>query len=137
MLGPLEDELKNKKVNFQMLTRIYDQGQRRERLSDQIMNIRKSESGDFLLTVEEEDILATVSKIVEDARPLALVKDIDILFESPGKHITGWCDVEIVEIIITNILNNAIKYCLPSRSEVSRVGKKGVRNVRSRWTPDH
>ena len=113
ILGPLEDALKNKKVNFQMLTRIYDQGQRLERLSDQIMNIRKSESGDFLLTVEEEDISAVVSKIVEDARPLALVKDIGILFDSSGKHITGWCDVEIVEIIITNVLNNAIKYCRP------------------------
>lgn len=113
MLGPLEDALKNKKVNFQMLTRIYDQGQRLERLSDQIMDIRKSDSGDFLLTVEEEDISAVVSKIVDDARPLAMVKDIDILFETGFEHITGWCDVEIVEIIITNILNNAIKYCRP------------------------
>ncbi len=113
MLGPLEDALKNKKVNFQMLTRIYDQGQRLERLSDQIMNIRRSESGDFLLTIEEEDISAMASKIIDDARPLALVKDIDILLEAADKHITGWCDIEIVEIIVTNILNNAIKYCRP------------------------
>src|SRR5690606_9557048 len=61
----------------------------------------------------EEDISAVVSKIVDDARPLAMVKDIDILFETGFEHITGWCDVEIVEIIITNILNNAIKYCRP------------------------
>ncbi|WP_379025819.1 hybrid sensor histidine kinase/response regulator transcription factor [Parapedobacter deserti] len=113
MLGPLEDALKNKKVNFQMLTRLYDQGQRLERLSDQIMDIRKSGSGDFLLTVEEEDISALVSKIVEDARPLALVKDINIMFETADQHVAGWCDAEIVEIIITNILNNAIKYCRP------------------------
>lgn len=113
ILGPLEDALKNKQVNFQLLNRVYEQGQRLERLSDQIMNIRKSDSGDFLLTVEETDITALVSKIIEDARPLAMVKDIQILFDPVATPISGWCDAEIVEIVMTNILNNAIKYCAP------------------------
>lgn len=113
ILGPLEDALRNKKVNFQLLNRIYEQGQRLQRLSNQIMNIRKSDSGDFILTVEETDITLLVSKIVEDARPLATVKDIQILFEPAETSIIGWCDIEIVEIVITNVLNNAIKYCVP------------------------
>lgn len=113
IMGPLEEALKNKKVNFQMLNRIYEQGQRLKRFSDQIMNIRKSETGDFLLTVSQENITAIISKIVDDAKPLAVVKDIAISFETSTEQITGWCDAEIVEIIAMNVLNNAIKYCKP------------------------
>lgn len=113
IMGPLEEALKNKKVNFQMLNRIYEQGQRLKRFSDQIMNIRKSETGDFLLTVSQENITAIISKIVDDAKPLAVVKDIDISFETPAEQVVGWCDAEIVEIIGMNVLNNAIKYCKP------------------------
>src|SRR5690606_1916187 len=95
--------------------RIYEQGQRLKRFSDQIMNIRRSELGNFLLTVGlEKDITSIVSKIVDDTKPLAVVKDIDVAFESTRQQISGWCDAEILEIVLMNVLNNAIKYCKPN-----------------------
>ncbi|MFD1630146.1 hybrid sensor histidine kinase/response regulator transcription factor [Pseudopedobacter beijingensis] len=131
IMGPLEEALKNKKVNFQMLNRIYEQGQRLKRFSDQIMNIRKSESGDFLLTVDyERDIVSIISKIVEDARPLAMVKDINIIFEPLQEEISGWCDAEVVEIISMNVLNNAIKYCTPSGTVKVSLDVKYLDNIR-------
>lgn len=111
ILGPLEDALKNKKVNYQLLNRIYEQGQYLKRFSDQIMNIRRSESGDFLLAVGFEDIISLLSKIAEDSRPLAMIKGIQLTFTSAQSEIAGWCDAEILEIIVMNILDNAVKYC--------------------------
>lgn len=111
ILGPLEDALANKKVNYQILNAIYDQSQRLKRLSDQIMNIRKSEMGDFLLSVGKENINEIAHKILEDAKPLAVVKGVKISCAPLKQNIEGWCDAEIIEIILMNLLNNAIKHC--------------------------
>jgi signal transduction histidine kinase/ligand-binding sensor domain-containing protein/DNA-binding response OmpR family regulator len=114
LLGPLEQALTGKKVNPQILNNLYEQGLRLKKLTDQIMDIRKSESGGFMLNVAEENIKTAIQQIVNEAAPLAVVKNITLLFNSKKESIKGWCDEELLEIIIMNMVNNAIKYCKPS-----------------------
>jgi signal transduction histidine kinase/DNA-binding response OmpR family regulator/streptogramin lyase len=111
LLGPLEQALTGKKVNPQILNNLYEQGLRLKKLTDQIMDIRKSESGSFLLNVAEEDIKKVIQQIVTEATPLAVVKNIKISFISQKENIKGWCDEELLEIVMMNLVNNAIKYC--------------------------
>lgn len=111
LLGPLEQALHGKKVNPQMLNNLYDQGLRLKRLTDQIMDIRKRESGGFLLNVAEEDIRLIVMQLVQESAPLAVVKNIRISMNCLKENIKGWCDEEILEIVVMNLVSNAIKYC--------------------------
>lgn len=111
LLGPLEQALHGKKVNPQVLNNLYEQGLRLKKLTDQIMDIRKSESGGFLLNVAEEDITAIIQQIVNEAAPLAVIKNVHISFSRLKNDIIGWCDEEMLEIIVMNLVSNAIKYC--------------------------
>lgn len=114
LLGPLEQALQGKKVNPQILNNLYEQGLRLKRLTDQIMDIRKSESGGFLMNVAEEDMKLLVKQIVQEAAPLAVVKNVNISFTSQKENVKGWCDEEILEIVVMNLVSNAIKYCKPN-----------------------
>ena len=111
ILGPLEQALHDKKVNTAVLDNLYDQALRVKKLTDQIMNIRKGESGMFNLSVTEENIKSRLEKLYREAQPLAVLKNIQFDFNSQKETLRGWYDEELVEIIVQNLLNNAIKYC--------------------------
>lgn len=111
ILGPLELALHDKKVNSSILNNLYDQTLRLKKLTDQIMNIRKGEKGTFILSVAEENIKSKFAKLSREAEPLAVLKNIKLSFTSQKETLSGWYDEELLEIIIQNLLNNAIKYC--------------------------
>lgn len=110
ILGPLEEALQGKKVNQFVLHNLYDQAQRLKRLSDQIINIRKSEGGGYILNVAKENIYNHILTIAEDLKPLAIVKGVQLNFNASLAEEEGWYDKELVEIILLNVLGNAIKY---------------------------
>jgi signal transduction histidine kinase/ligand-binding sensor domain-containing protein/DNA-binding response OmpR family regulator len=109
ILGPLENALKGKKVNKTILYNLYEQAQRLKRISDQIVNIRKSDSGEFILRVKEGNILKHIQQLVKEIEPLAVIKDVHLNFESQ-ENINGWFDNELLEIVLLNLITNAIKY---------------------------
>ncbi|MBA9078636.1 hybrid sensor histidine kinase/response regulator transcription factor [Rufibacter quisquiliarum] len=113
ILGPLETALTGKKVNKAILHNLYEQALRLKRINEQIINIRKSEAGEFILSVEEGDITQYVADVCERVKPLALVRDIDIAFESGIDNGEVFFDKELLEIILLNLLSNAIKYSEP------------------------
>lgn len=110
ILGPLELALSDKRVNKVLLNNLYNQAQRLKRLTDQILNIRKTESGNFILNVSEENIEGLIERLYSESQPLARIKDVDFTFRRMKESITGWCDEELLEIITLNLLGNAIKY---------------------------
>ncbi|MGV3504774.1 MAG: two-component regulator propeller domain-containing protein [Adhaeribacter sp.] len=110
ILGPLETALSGKKVNKAILHNLYEQAQRLKRINEQIISIRKSEAGEFLLNVAEADISQFIAEVCERVRPLALVRNIRLSYE-PAPDLGGaWFDKELLEIILLNLLTNAIKY---------------------------
>ena len=83
ILGPLESALSGKKVNQAVLGNLYEQAQRLQRITDQIMNIRKSEAGEFILKVSEGNLSNKLFSICRDTEPLALIRDIRFCWTSP------------------------------------------------------
>ncbi|EOR92549.1 two-component system sensor histidine kinase/res ponse regulator hybrid [Arcticibacter svalbardensis MN12-7] len=110
ILGPLEEALHGKKVNQIVLNNLYEQAQRLKRLSDQIIHIRKNESGGYMLNVSKENIKNHLQHIIEELKPLAILKNVELNFANQLNTDEGWYDKELVEIIVLNILGNAIKY---------------------------
>ncbi|MGV3639290.1 MAG: response regulator, partial [Adhaeribacter sp.] len=122
ILGPLETALTGKKVNKAILHNLYEQAQRLKRINEQIINIRKSEAGEFLLNVEEGDITRYMAELCEKIRPLALVRNIQLSY-LPAPDLAGaWFDKELLEIILLNLLTNAIKYSGPDSQVVLTSG---------------
>jgi signal transduction histidine kinase/ligand-binding sensor domain-containing protein/DNA-binding response OmpR family regulator len=110
ILGPLEDALAGKKVNQAILVNLYEQAQRLKRLTDQIMNIRRTEAGEFLLKVSESQPSEFIKKLCKEAEPWATLRNIQLVFEENDESEKGWFDDELLEIMVLNLLNNAIKY---------------------------
>ncbi|MFT6202896.1 MAG: signal transduction histidine kinase/ligand-binding sensor domain-containing protein [Spirosomataceae bacterium] len=110
ILGPLEKALVGKKVNPAVLKNLYEQTLRLKRITDQIVSIRKSETGEFLLQVSESNILRNIRQLCHDTEPLAIVRDIQLEQDIPHQETDAWFDEELLEIIVLNLLNNAIKY---------------------------
>jgi signal transduction histidine kinase/DNA-binding response OmpR family regulator/outer membrane protein assembly factor BamB len=110
MLGPLEKALNGKKVNQGVLHNLYEQTIRLKRISDQIMSIRRSEGGEFTLKVGETKLGAFIGRVVQDVEPLALIRAISLEKNTSLTDETGWLDDELLEIVLLNILNNALKY---------------------------
>lgn len=114
ILGPLENALAGKKVNQAILVNLYEQAQRLKRINDQIMNIRKSEAGEFLLKVSENQPFEFIKKLCKEAEPWAILRNIQLVFEENDDTETAWFDDELLEIMVLNLLNNSIKYTQPS-----------------------
>lgn len=110
ILGPLEKALVGKKVNPAVLKNLYEQTLRLKRITDQIVSIRKSETGEFLLQVSENNILQHIQRLCHDSEPLTIVRDIQLEQQISQEPIVAWFDEELLEIIVLNLLNNAIKY---------------------------
>lgn len=113
ILGPLETALNGKKVNKAILHNLYEQALRLKRINEQIINIRKSEAGEFLLNVEEGDMARYIADVCERVRPLALVRNIQLSYVAAPDLARSWFDKELLEIILLNLLTNAIKYSGP------------------------
>ena len=134
ILGPLEQALQGKKVNKSVLHSLYDQGLRLKKLTDQIMNIRKRESGSFLLNIAEEHIGNKIEALCKEAEPMAVLKNLQFSIDHRKESITGWCDEELLEIIVMNLLGNAVKYCrvggsVTLKTDVQYLGKADIQQL--------
>ncbi len=117
LLGPLENALSGKKVNQAVLNNLYQQTMRLKKMTDQIMNIRNSEAGEFVLQVGQNKLFDSIEKICKETEAFAVVRDINLNYSLGTEPKEAWIDEELLEIILLNLLNNALKYT-PSGGEV-------------------
>lgn len=92
--------------------------QRLSRLINQLMEFRKTESGNQRLKVERGDIIATVRDIYQDFWTMAQGKGQNITYMPFAKKYEMVFDRDKVEMIIYNLLSNAVKYT-PERGDIS------------------
>ena len=99
---PLEIEDFLKKINHNALRLL--------RLINQILDLSKLDAGFLQLNEEIHDLTAHIKFVIENFRPLAEEKDIEINSELPDDRMYCYYDFEKVENIITNIFSNSIKF---------------------------
>ena len=91
------------------------------RLVENVLEISRLEEGQRPLHLEQGDLRAHVSEIVDGYRPFVERKSFSIVGPEDGTPIEVLFDVQAVEQIVINLIDNAVKYAAESerRIEVS------------------
>ncbi|MBR1668227.1 MAG: response regulator [Bacteroidaceae bacterium] len=76
----------------------------------QITDIRKIDSGQLTLKLEEQDYVEYSERVFEQFKGVATVKEIDFVVEHAEEELLMMIDVTHFEKIITNLLSNAFKF---------------------------
>lgn len=113
ILSPLEDLLKNKKLDAlagRELGLIQKNVYRLLRLVNQLMDYRKIENKEFKLHASANHLLNFIKDIVDSFQHNAIKRSIDlrlIVRKNPQKV---WFDVNMLDKVIFNLLSNALKF---------------------------
>jgi two-component system sensor histidine kinase/response regulator len=80
------------------------------RLVNNLIDITKIDSSNFLLNISDCNIVEVVESIVTSVVEYAELKNIKIIFDTDVEEIILSCDLDSIERIILNLLSNAIKF---------------------------
>lgn len=117
MLGPTEkllkqSDYKNAVEIKQYLYLIFKNEKRLLKLINQLLEIRKVETGNLKLRVSKEDLISFIDSLYQIFRPLAEKKNIDFRFEKKyeSNSLLIYFDQDKIEKILYNLLSNAFKH---------------------------
>lgn len=88
------------------------------RMVNQFMEYRKLSTGNVRLQVESGDVVPFIRNLTDDLRPMAQQKEQTFTFTPFAKHYQMLFDQEKLEMIVYNLVSNAIKYT-PERGTIS------------------
>jgi signal transduction histidine kinase/CheY-like chemotaxis protein len=94
----------------QYLIRIKANGTRLGRMITDLLDLARVEAGKLVLSFDHVALTALVSDVIEQLRPLAAAKQLQIDLHSPDPTLLVWADLDRLSQILTNLLDNAIKY---------------------------
>lgn len=113
ILAPLENIIEKTDVSFRFrnqLIQIQRSGYRLMQLINQILDLRKIESGHERLEVAEGDIIRFLSEITLAFKEIARTRNVKFEFMPQKNQFLFWFDRNKLEIIINNLLSNAFKF---------------------------
>ena len=79
-------------------------------LTNQLLDFRKAEANNFSLNFTKTDINELLGDVFATFRPAAEQKNIAYKIELPRINLQAYVDIEACKKIISNLINNAIKY---------------------------
>jgi len=116
ILGPLENILSTQKVKDNDvrddLNIMYENTQRLTDLINQLLDFRKTEKDGLRLNFEYCNITKLVTDIYNRFRSAMREKNINATLSLQGNNLHGYVDHEGFTKIVSNLINNAVKYCL-------------------------
>lgn len=106
-VGPLNDEQKRR------LRKVLLQGERLNRIVDELLDLSRIRSGKIEVRKEIFDIVPPLKACLEDHQVVCEQKHIELEDQIPGilPDVVG--DLERVTQVVVNLLNNAVKYTEP------------------------
>lgn len=122
ILGPLERVMQGKEVDQVAVQRIYQNALRLKQLSDRVMKMRRTEDGGFQLRVKPHVLAPFLDGVYDRVHDLALIRGVELRKHFPAGRAEAFFDANVLEIILLNLLNNAIKYTPEGGSVKMQVG---------------
>ncbi|MFT7155445.1 MAG: signal transduction histidine kinase/DNA-binding response OmpR family regulator [Parvicella sp.] len=113
ILGPIEKlsaEVPNNSPLFNFYNLIKRNALRLQRLINQLLEVRRIESGTLELILNNTDIVGFVKEVKELFNNQAIDKNIQFSFYSDIEHFTIYFDQDKIEKILFNLLSNAFKH---------------------------
>ena len=94
----------------QYLTRIKANGTRLARMITDLLDLSRVEAGKLVLSFDQISLQTVATDVIEQLLPLAITKHLQIELQSPDPALLVWADPDRLSQILTNLLDNAIKY---------------------------
>ena len=114
--GPLENILNTQKVKDNEmkddLNIMYENTQRLTDLINQLLDFRKTEKDGLRLNFEYCNLTKLVTDVYNRFRSVMREKNINATLSLQGNNLHGYVDHEGFTKIVSNLINNAVKYCL-------------------------
>jgi PAS domain S-box-containing protein len=93
------------------LLRILDRGvQRLSKLVEELMDMTRIESGGLKLQRRPVDVVELADRVVKEFEGPFADKDLAIVLERPDEECTANCDPRRIERVLTNLVENALKF---------------------------
>ncbi|WP_319501491.1 two-component regulator propeller domain-containing protein [uncultured Draconibacterium sp.] len=127
ILAPLENLVSKSDMPSRIknqLLQIQRSGYRLMQLVNQILDLRKLETGHDHLQVAEGNIVKFLSEISLAFKEVATSKNIEFEFLPVQQKLMLWFDRDKLEIIINNLLSNAIKFTPSGKKVVLQLEKE-------------
>jgi PAS domain S-box-containing protein len=123
----LEDEIGGPLTETQReyIMQIVKSGLRLEHLVDDLLDFARLEAGTFTLTVEPAGLTATIAEILDSFRPQAQSARLSLEAELPDQPIALPMDKARIERVLSNLINNAIKFTPEGGRIVVRAREEG------------
>ncbi|MDH7461695.1 two-component regulator propeller domain-containing protein [Chitinophagaceae bacterium 26-R-25] len=113
IMGPVEMlqmKAKGKTEDFRLLEMVKTNAERLMKLATELLEVRKLDAGHMKLTIEQQDVVPFVESIFQKFKELADKKMIFYHFESSEKNCFVYFDPHYLEIAVSNLLSNALKF---------------------------
>ncbi|MDD3078150.1 MAG: two-component regulator propeller domain-containing protein [Paludibacter sp.] len=113
IITPLEDILRRIDINASVrasIQMIYNNAQRLLLLVNQLMDLRKNQSGNMKLKVTQQDLCLFLNEIYCVFNQIAVIRNIEFTFTHDSDAIDAWFDKNLLEKVVFNILSNAFKF---------------------------
>jgi signal transduction histidine kinase/ligand-binding sensor domain-containing protein/DNA-binding response OmpR family regulator len=113
IMGPTKELIstdKSNSANAKLHQLILNNSQRLLSLVNQLLDFRKSLHQGMQLKVTPANLIEIVESNIEAFAYVAKEKHIQTDFKTSERKLSGWFDVEKIDIILFNILSNAYKY---------------------------
>jgi len=110
---PLDKLLSDQNINsetFANLNMINKNANRLIDLTNQLLDFRKAEANNFSLNFTKTDINELLSDVFTTFKPAAEQKKLSYKIELPRITLHAYVDIEACKKIISNLINNAVKY---------------------------
>ena len=125
IMGPTKKLLSSPIINNNnelkdYLNTIYKNEKRLLNLINQLLDIRKIETGAFKLSVQKTNLVLFLKEIIELFQPLAVEKQIQLDFNYDNEKLKLYFDPDKIEKIIDNLLSNAFKF-VPKNGKISLI----------------
>ncbi|MFK8165216.1 MAG: two-component regulator propeller domain-containing protein [Lewinella sp.] len=114
ILSPLTDLLGDRRLvahTHDIITGVHKNASRLLDLVNQLLDFRKSESGQLQLKTAPGDFEAFAREIFRSFQPLADSRKLNYHFTSKGTFNDFYYDRDKMEVVICNLLSNAFKFC--------------------------
>lgn len=104
--GALEDE-RNRRSFVQIIQR---NAERLNNLAEDLGDVTRIEMGELEMTIEPFSLMLVINEVIESLEPLAETKEVSLRSNVPGSlpDVTG--DRERIRQVLTNLVDNAVKY---------------------------
>jgi signal transduction histidine kinase len=111
ILAPVEDLLTRADESVRAPLRVVRRNaERLLRLIDDLLDLTRLDAGGLRLNIAEVDLRALVQTVHENSVPAAVAQGIELTYETEPSQRRVYGDAHRLEIVLTNLIGNALKY---------------------------